>query len=125
MLIHELVKQTGLTRDTLRFYEKIGLIKAQRAENGYRHYSGQIVLRLELIKLAKSLGFQLSEIAELVQLLDEQQQLSAEHLQGCLEGKLVEIEEKLQQLQALKGLLQGVLSQQICPIHDDCTKIKA
>ncbi|MHA3049680.1 MerR family transcriptional regulator [Acinetobacter sp. ANC 4641] len=125
MLIHELVKQTGLTRDTLRFYEKIGLIKAQRAENGYRHYSEQIVLRLELIKLAKSLGFQLSEIAELVQLLDEQQQLSAEHLQGCLEGKLVEIEEKLQQLQALKGLLQGVLSQQICPIHDDYTKIKA
>ena len=125
MLIHELAKHTGLSRDTIRFYEKMGLIQAQRATNGYRHYTEQMAVRLQLIKLAKSLGFQLSEITALVQVLDEQQQLSAEHIQQCLEEKISEIEEKLHQLQALKDLLQGILKEQICPIDQQCMKIQA
>src|SRR5574343_354770 len=115
MLIHTLSKRVGLSRDTLRFYEKLGLIESQRAENGYRHYTEQMVFRLELIQLAKSLGFQLNEIAELIGILSLQQQLSVEQLQESLQGKLKEIDDKLQQLQSLKGLLQGVLSQQLCP----------
>lgn len=125
MLIHALGKRVGLSRDTLRFYEKLGLIEAQRAENGYRHYSEQMVFRLELIQLAKSLGFQLSEIAELIKILTVQEQLSTEHLQECLKGKLIEVEEKLQQLHSLKGLLQGMLQQQLCPIELHCTQIQA
>ncbi|MCG2573110.1 MerR family transcriptional regulator [Acinetobacter sp. ME22] len=117
MLIHALSKRVGLSRDTLRFYEKLGLIESQRAENGYRHYTEQMVFRLELIQLAKSLGFQLNEIAELIGILALQQQLSVEQLQESLQGKLKEIDDKLQQLQSLKGLLQGVLSQQLCPIE--------
>lgn len=116
-LIHALSKRVGLSRDTLRFYEKSGLIESQRAENGYRHYTEQMVFRLELIQLAKSLGFQLNEIAELIGILSLQQQLSVEQLQESLQGKLKEIDDKLQQLQSLKGLLQGVLSQQLCPIE--------
>lgn len=117
MLIHAFSKRVGLSRDTLRFYEKSGLIESQRAENGYRHYTEQMVFRLELIQLAKSLGFQLNEIAELIGILSLQQQLSVEQLQESLQGKLKEIDDKLQQLQSLKGLLQGVLSQQLCPIE--------
>lgn len=117
MLIHALGKRVGLSRDTLRFYEKLGLIEAQRAENGYRHYSEQMIFRLELIQLAKSLGFQLNEIAELIKILTIQEQLSTEQLQQSLQGKLVEIEEKIQQLHTLKGLIQGILQQQLCPIQ--------
>ena len=120
MLIHALGKRVGLSRDTLRFYEKLGLIESQRAENGYRHYSEQMVFRLELIQLAKSLGFQLSEIAELIKILAIQQQLSTEQLQESLEEKLREVDEKLQQLHSLKGLLQGILNQQLCPIELNC-----
>ena len=117
MLIHALGKRVGLSRDTLRFYEKLGLIEAQRAENGYRHYSEQMVFRLELIQLAKSLGFQLSEISDLIKILAIQEQLSVEQLQASLKAKLVEVEENLQQLHTLKGLLEGMLQQQLCPIQ--------
>lgn len=69
MLINELAKKTGLSIHTIRFYERYGFVKGTRSEssrNNYFHYDEQAVQRLELVIEAKSVGFSLQEIAELL-----------------------------------------------------------
>jgi len=70
MLINELSKKTGITVHTIRFYEKSGSIKDHRNEqatsNNYLHYGEETVIKLELIRDAKSIGFTLNEIAQLM-----------------------------------------------------------
>ena len=61
MRIGELATATGLSRDTLRFYEKRGLLRAQRGSNGYRDYPAESVQWLGYLRLAQSLGFTLAE----------------------------------------------------------------
>ena len=71
MLIHELSKRTGITAHTIRFYEKSGLIKGKRDENvksnKYFHYDEETVDKLELIRDAKSIGFTINEICQLIE----------------------------------------------------------
>lgn len=70
MLINELSKKTGITAHTIRFYEKSEFIKGHRNEqvtsNNYFHYGEETVIKLELIRDAKSIGFTLIEIAQLM-----------------------------------------------------------
>lgn len=80
--ISELAKQVGLSRSTLLYYEKIGLITAQRQSNGYRSYSEKDAQRLKLFQKLQAGGLTLKEC------------------QACLEAK-VERETLLQRLQAL------------------------
>lgn len=73
MLIGELSRLTGLSRDTIRFYEKQGLIKVRRRErrvNNYKEYSDAILRRLLLLIKIKSYGFTLNESAVIISLLD-------------------------------------------------------
>lgn len=65
MLISELAKEAGLTKDTVRYYTKLGLIQAESKEAGsrtYAIYNKDSIQRIEEIQLAKSAGFTLSEI---------------------------------------------------------------
>ena len=67
--IGELAKQTGVTRDTLRFYEKHDLVTpSSRNEAGYRLYSADDVQRVHFILSAKKVGFTLKEIHQLLSL---------------------------------------------------------
>ena len=77
MLISELSQKTGVSKDTLRFYEKAGLLNStnKRGENNYRNYDDEAVSRLEFIKHGKSLGCTLSEIRKT---MDEWDRLSTE-----------------------------------------------
>jgi DNA-binding transcriptional MerR regulator len=73
MLIGELSKRSGLTSDTIRFYEKQGLIKIGRREwrvNNYKEYPESVLRRLLLLKKIKSYGFTLNESAEIIALID-------------------------------------------------------
>jgi MerR family transcriptional regulator, copper efflux regulator len=70
MLIGELSLRTGLSRDTIRYYEKNGILlgrKTKRTQNNYREYGEENVDLLELVKKAKSFGFRLKEIAIWIQ----------------------------------------------------------
>ncbi|HIK42525.1 MerR family DNA-binding protein [Thermoleptolyngbya sp. M55_K2018_002] len=107
MLIGELSKATGLSKDTIRFYEKMGLISGGDRQAGsrlYKEYSPEVVERLMMISRGKGLGFTLQEIR---QLLDEwgggnmpkQEQIAT------IERKLVEIGHKMQQLAEIKAYL--------------------
>lgn len=63
MKIAELEKKVGISRDTLRYYEKIGVITPpMRADNGYRYYGKTQLSELAFIKRGKAIGFTLAEI---------------------------------------------------------------
>src|SRR2546423_524671 len=65
----QLAEASGVSPETLRFYEKVGLIKPPpRSENGYRSYPATTVQRIEFIQEAKELGFTLREIDALLSL---------------------------------------------------------
>ena len=64
MRIGELAAQTGTTKDTIRFYEKLGLVVGQRQANGYRDYPAEAVTWLRHLRTAQRLGFSLAEIAQ-------------------------------------------------------------
>ncbi len=63
MLIGELAQAAGLSRDAIRYYEKVGLLFSPgRRENGYRVYRDEDLDRLRMIRNLKDLGFTLAEI---------------------------------------------------------------
>ncbi len=64
MLVGELAQHTNLSRDTIRFYEKLQLIKPLIRSNGYKDYTEQNLQQLKLIQSAKKLDFTLTEIKQ-------------------------------------------------------------
>lgn len=67
--IGEVAARCGLSRDTLRYYERLGLLpKPLRTSSGYRLYEARIVERLSFIKRAQSFGFTLEEIKHMLSL---------------------------------------------------------
>jgi MerR family transcriptional regulator, copper efflux regulator len=108
MLINELSKRTGITTHTIRFYEKSGLIKGIRnpevKSNKYLHYDEETVEKLELIVDAKSIGFTLGEIGQLMDAWYNDQFSIADKL-AVLDEKLVSIEHKIKQLEDMKELV--------------------
>lgn len=118
MQIGEIAGATGLSRDTLRFYEKRGLLRARRGANGYRDYPPEAVDWLRYIRLAQTLGFTLTEIEADLPLLAEPD-ASAPQLRAALERKLVDIDQRISGLQRLRGELVRRLgdNMQSCPLQ--------
>jgi MerR family transcriptional regulator, copper efflux regulator len=108
MLINELSKRTGITTHTIRFYEKSGLIKGKRDENiktnKYFQYDEATVEKLELVRDAKSIGFTISEISQLMDAWYNNKMSIADKL-AVLDVKLQFIEERIKQLQGMKEML--------------------
>ncbi len=107
MLIGELSRRSGLSRDTIRFYEKQGLIKLGRRErrvNNYKEYSETILRRLLLFNKIKSYGFTLNESAEIISLLDANL-ASCNTISKVASQKVDVIDKKIAELQALKNLI--------------------
>ena len=107
MLIGELAKRTGLSRDTIRFYEKQGLFQASRKDlrfNNYKEYSADILEKLLTIKRLKHFGFTLNEIAEYLELI-EHNQASCGNVSGKINQKVEAIDQKIAQLLHLRGVL--------------------
>jgi len=102
MKISALCSKTQMTKDTIRFYEKLGLLtKVERAGNGYKIYSNSHVEQLLLIKHAKELGFTLEEIKQLAGLLFARELTIAE-MERFLKQKEQEIDNKILKLQQFK-----------------------
>ena len=111
MRIGELCAKAGVPRDTVRYYERQGLLdKASQpnASNNYKLYSAVDLQRLKMIKHAKMLGFTLSEISEVLAVWVDSQ-FSVEQKQASLQRKLLQIEEKERALAALRvGILNAL-----------------
>jgi DNA-binding transcriptional MerR regulator len=114
MLIGELSKKTGLSRDTIRFYEKESLIGAARPErkgpfsNTYKNYPESLVSDLSFIQGTKALGFTLAEIKGMLELRAKRTKGSKTWTSKA-EDKLLEIDRKIHELQNLKTVLREAL----------------
>ena len=108
MLIGEVAKRTGFSKDTIRFYEKIGLLEKSdqnREENNYRIYSSAVISKLNLIKKVKSFGFTLNEIKDLF-LLEKHDLFRCTSLEKILQEKISQIEFKISELILAKQKLE-------------------
>ena len=109
MRIGELSKSTGFQVETLRYYEKQGLIEpVGRTESGYREYNDESLKQLHFIQQAKSVGFSLNEISELLTLRVERDQHSCGDVKTIAEQKLVQIESKISELNKMREALHKI-----------------
>lgn len=119
MLIGELSQRTGLSHDTIRFYEKKGLIsvgRKDRRSNNYKEYSETVFDRLMLIKTVKGLGFTLNEIDEFMHAWEEEH-ASCSNLSHHLSDKINRVDHQIALLQAIRAKLR--MSLEKCQA-DDC-----
>jgi DNA-binding transcriptional MerR regulator len=105
----QLARRTQLNLETIRFYEEEGLIPtAPRTASGYRKFSENTIERLVFVKRAKTLGFSLKEIRELLRFQGEQPGACTE-VRDLLRMKLSTVREKKADLQKLEAHLVTVL----------------
>ncbi|MFI7102454.1 MerR family transcriptional regulator [Streptomyces sp. NPDC050161] len=105
MRIGELAAQAGMTKDTIRFYEKLGLVTGRRLSNGYRDFPPETVIWLHYIRTAQSLGFSLAEIARHGEELRDAPN-AAEALSVLLKEKIQVIDARMAELAALRTDLE-------------------
>ncbi len=119
--IGDVTKLTGLSADTLRYYEKIQLLpRVARNASGLRQYDDRDLSRLKLIQRAQKMNFSLSEIADLLKMREDPQQ-ARDEVRQLTEEKLAEVDEYLAALTTLRNELQLLLnlcrgSKDGCPI---------
>ena len=115
MKIGELAKRAGVGIDTVRYYEREGLLpQAQRLASGYRVYDATVLQRLRFICRAKALGFTLPEIRDLLALSDHRGEDMAT-LRAAAVDKLRSVEERLAELNRVREGLQALVTS--CPGH--------
>lgn len=117
MRIGELAKRAGVGVDTVRYYEREGILPpADRAESGYRCYRPDDVARLQFVRRAKALGFTLIEIAELLA-LSGQRGADMVSVRTAADAKLANVNAKLAELERIRRGLQTLIT--ACPGHGD------
>lgn len=107
MLIGEVSRRTGLSRDTIRFYEKQGLVTIthrNRRENNYKEYSEETVHRLNAIKHLKHFGFTLHEVVDLLELI-EAKEATCRTVSEVIAKKVELLDTKIRDLLALRNQL--------------------
>jgi MerR family transcriptional regulator, mercuric resistance operon regulatory protein len=105
----ELADAAGVSAQTIRFYERRGLLPAPpRLSSGYRDYPAEMVSAVLLIKRMQEVGFTLREIERFIRLLEEQPQLHTER-RRCIEAKLRSIDEQIERLQQARDELRARL----------------
>ena len=109
LTIGSLAKEAGVNVETVRYYERRGLIlQPDKPSSGYRHYSREEVSRIQFIKHAQDLGFTLKEITELLS-LRVSPKTSCEEVKEQAITKIQDIQEKIQTLQSMKRTLEGLV----------------
>ena len=109
LTIGRLAGQVGLNLETVRYYERQGLLpKPPRTSSGYRIFSDEARRRLRFIKRAQALGFSLREIRELLSLRVSSLSNCAE-IKNRAHSKLTEIEAKIKTLNSMKRSLQKLV----------------
>lgn len=131
MQIGAVAVRSGLSVDTVRFYEKQGLIpKPLRTEGGFRLYTEADIDRLSFVNQAQALGFSLGEIGELLLLRDTGSE-TCSHVHELLSQKVAAVQAKIadlrrmeRQLKAAKQRCDQALAKECtvgCPVVDEIT----
>jgi MerR family copper efflux transcriptional regulator len=108
MLINELSKKTGISTHTIRFYEKSGLIEGKQdasvKSNNYYHYDEVTIEKLEFISEAKSVGFTIKQIGQMIDAWYNQKYTKEQKLE-ILDDKLISLEQKMMEIKGMKKQL--------------------
>jgi Hg(II)-responsive transcriptional regulator len=124
MGIGALAKRAGVGIDTVRYYEREGLLKPmQRLASGYRRYSQHEVSRLRFIRKAQVLGFSLSEIRDLLMLSSHR---DVARVKAKAKAKLTDVDQRIAELQRMRTALAVLV--EACPGHgraEDCPILQA
>lgn len=120
--IGQLARRSDIGVETIRFYEREGLIAADgRTASGYRRFAPAVAERIGFIKRAKRLGFSLTEIRQLLELAEAEGDRG--RIKEIAEHKLAEIEHRIAELQRMRAALADLTRQcsghgpvQGCPI---------
>lgn len=115
MKIGELSRRADVPIDTVRYYERQGLLPLpERQASGYRTYQADDVIRLRFVRRAKSLGFTLKEISDLLSLSDHRDDDMAD-LKAAASDKLADIDDKISELTKIRAGLEALV--EACPGH--------
>ncbi len=123
LTISRVAKQLQINVETIRYYERRGLIdQPEKPAEGYRIYPEETLRRIQFIKRAKELGFKLGEITHLLSLGKSQ----CEDVQVIAEGKLESVKAKIFDLVKLKTVLNDLIVQcQTNPDQSSCPIVEA
>lgn len=125
--IGEVAAQSGVSIDTLRYYERLGLLpKPARTTSGYRLYHARVVDRLAFIRRAQSFGFTLDEIKQMLH-LETTDPKTCTRVLKMIEEKLVGLNHQYREIKRLRHELsaykteceRAVARGQCCPVIED------
>ncbi|MFQ5963752.1 MAG: Hg(II)-responsive transcriptional regulator [Candidatus Scalinduaceae bacterium] len=130
LTIGQLAKETGINIETIRYYERRGLIlEPPRRESGYREFPPKYIDRILFIKRAQALGFTLKEICELLAVADGNS--ACKDIRKFAEDKVKDIETRIRDLQKIKMVLNDLVKKCLgkrkisgCPIIESLTQKK-
>lgn len=125
MKIGQTAELAGVSAQTIRFYEKKGLLpRVERTDGGYRRFGSDAVRRIRFIKHAQEVGFSLSDIANLLSLRTDPSGSCAD-VRRLTREKISELEERMRKLRAMNSTLKNLaarceedLPASACPILD-------
>lgn len=132
LTIGHLAKQAGVNLETVRYYERRGLLpRPPRSASGYRLFPPEAARRLKFIRRAQELGFSLTEIRELLSLRVSRTTTSAD-IRARTEAKIADIQAKIKSLESMKKTLQkltrvcdGCVPVAECPILESLDRENA
>lgn len=120
-----LSKKTACHIETIRYYERIGLLsKPPRTEGGHRLYGKEQLKRLVFIRRCRDLGFSLEEIRTLFKLVDGER-YTCQEVKGVTEQHLREVSKKIAALRRLQKILRSISSQCEGGLVSDCPIIES
>ena len=109
MKIGQVSAASGCQIETIRYYERIGLLRApSRTDAGYRHYTDADVDRLRFVTRGRALGFSLEEIASLLRLAEEDG-LSCEDVDRLARAHLADVQKRVADLQRIQAELERTI----------------
>jgi DNA-binding transcriptional MerR regulator len=107
--IGELAKATGVSTDTLRHYERKGVLHSQRAGNGYREYPEDALERVRMVRQGLAIGFTLDELRSIFKVFDRGG-APCQQVRSLAANKLAQIEAHLEEVIALRDDLKNALA---------------
>jgi MerR family mercuric resistance operon transcriptional regulator len=120
----EIAKRTGCNLETVRYYEKVGLLpEPPRTQGGHRAYGAEHERRLRFILRARELGFTLEEIRALLKLVDERNAPCGQ-VRDVAVTHLLDVQEKIADLKRMERVLKDVVAQCADGSQPECPLIE-
>lgn len=118
MTIGGFTRRAGITEDTARYYERMGLLTPARGPNNYRVYGPGELQRMHFINTARASGFALGEIKAFIALFTQGKRSCADY-EDLARRKLDDLDEKIRVLQEARDTLQASIENCV-PVNDEC-----